>query len=137
MTTGLSSRDRMLAALECRQPDHVPCCFSAFQSLRQQCTDQADFLDRQLEMGLNAAVTVSTIPLRHDPRVRIREWREDLPDELYPILHKEYETPAGTLCTAVSTSEDWPWGDHVPFMDDFLIPRSRTSARPIPLPAAR
>jgi len=24
MTTSLSSRDRMLAVLECRQPDHVP-----------------------------------------------------------------------------------------------------------------
>ncbi len=125
MIDRFSSRDRILAALECREVDYVPCCFSAFQSLRQQCTDQADFLDRQLEMGLDVAVTVPTMPIRHDPRVRIREWREDLPDELYPILHKEYETPAGTLRTAVSASEDWPWGDHVPFMDDFLIPRSR------------
>jgi hypothetical protein len=125
MIARFSSRDRILAALECRESDYVPCCFSAFQSLRQRCTDQADFLDRQLEMGLDAAVTVSTMPIRHDPRVRIREWLEDLPDESYPILHKEYETPAGTLRTHVSTSEDWPWGDHVPFMDDFLIPRSR------------
>jgi len=120
-----SSRDRILAALECREADYVPCCFSAFQSLRQQCIDQADFLDRQLEMGLDAAVTISNIPIRHDPRVRIREWREELPDGSFPILHKEYETPAGTLCTAVSTSADWPWGDHLPFIDDFLIPRSR------------
>ena len=125
MIARFSSRDRILAALECREADYVPCCFSAFQSLRQQCTDQADFLDRQLEMGLDAAVTVSNMPIRRDPRVRIREWREDLPDGSYPILHKEYETPVGTLCTAVSTSSDWPWGNHVPFMDDFLIPRSR------------
>lgn len=125
MTAFLSSRERMLAALECREADHVPCCFSAFQSLRQKCTDQAEFLDRQLKMGLDAAVTVPGIPIHHAPQVRIREWREDLPGELYPILHKEYETPAGILCTDVSTSEDWPWGDHIPFMDDFLIPRSR------------
>lgn len=125
MTTSLSSRDRMLAALECRQPDHVPCCFSAFQSLRERCADQAEFLDRQLEMGLDAAVIIPSVPLRHDSQVRIREWSESLPGESCPILHKEYETPAGTLSTAVSKSEDWPWGDHVPFMDDFLIPRSR------------
>ena len=125
MTTSLSSRDRMLAALECRQPDHVPCCFSAFQSLRQQCTSQAEFLDRQLEMGLDAAVIIPSVPLRHSSLVQIREWSENLPGEAYPILHKEYKTPAGTLSTTVSKSEDWPWGDHVPFMDDFLIPRSR------------
>lgn len=125
MTTSLSSRDRMLAALECRQPDHVPCCFSAFQSLRERCAGQAEFLDRQLEMGLDAAVIIPSVPLRYDSQVRIREWSENLPGESYPILHKEYETPAGTLSTAVSKSEDWPWGDHVPFMDDFLIPRSR------------
>ncbi len=41
-----------------------------------------------------------------------------------PILHKEYETPAGTLRTSVEQSEDWPWGDHIPFLDDYLIPRS-------------
>jgi hypothetical protein len=115
----------MLAALECREVDYVPCCFSAFQSLREQCAHQVEFLDRQLEMGLDAAVIIPSVPLHHDSRVRIREWREDLPGELYPILHKEYETPAGKLSTAVSTSEDWPWGDHVPFIDDFLIPRSR------------
>ena len=96
----------MLAALECRQPDHVPCCFSAFQSLRERCADQAEFLDRQLEMGLDAAVVISSVPLRHDPQVKIREWSENLPGESYPILHKEYETPAGTLSTAVSKSED-------------------------------
>lgn len=125
MTESLSSRDRMLAALEHREADYVPCCFSAFQVLHQQCADQAEFLDRQLGMGLDAAVAVPALHIRHDPRVRIREWREDSPGEPYPILHKEYETPAGTLHTSVNKSDDWPWGDHVPFMDDYLIPRSR------------
>ena len=82
-------------------------------------------LFEQLEMGLDAPVRISAIPLRHDSRVRIREWREDVPNNPYPILHKVYETPAGTLCTSVDKSEDWPWGDHVPFIEDFLIPRSR------------
>jgi len=115
----------MLRALECREVDYVPCCFSAFQSLQQQCANQADFLDRQLEMGLDVIVRLPTMPIRHDSGVHIQEWREKLPNEPYPILHKEYKTPAGTLSTTVSTSEDWPWGDHIPFMDDFLIPRSR------------
>jgi len=36
MITKFSSRDRMLAALECQTADYVPCCFSAFQSLQQK-----------------------------------------------------------------------------------------------------
>ena len=66
MITPSSSRDRMLAALAYRETDYIPCCFSAFQSLHQQCTDQADFLDRQQGMGLDAAVIISTVSLRPD-----------------------------------------------------------------------
>ena len=125
MTGSMSSRERMLAALECQETDYVPCSFSAFQALRQRCRDEDEFLDRQLDMGLDPTVKIATAHPRHHPDVVIREWREDTPGAPYPILHKEYETPAGTLRTAINKSEDWPWGDHVPFLDDFLIPRSR------------
>ena len=37
---------------------------------------------------------------------------------------KTYHTPAGDLTTRVRQTEDWRWGDHVPFLDDYLIPRS-------------
>lgn len=125
MAAGLSSRRRMLAALSCQEPDYVPCCFSAFQILRQKCTDSRDFIDRQIEMGLDAAVNIATPPVRHDPRVITREWLEEESGAPYPLLHKEYATPAGPLRTAVHKTVDWPWGDRIPFMDDFLIPRSR------------
>ncbi len=125
MAESLSSRERMLAALECRAPDYVPCCFSAFQILQHKCRDQFEYVERQLEMGLDAVVQVQTPSAHFDPRVTIREWREDDPALPYPLLHKVYETPAGPLRTCVSMSEDWPWGEHVPLMDDFLIPRSR------------
>ena len=124
MPARLSSRDRMLAALECREADYVPCCFGSFNILQQQCADQAEFLDRQLETGLDAIARISILEPHFDARVRTREWREDLPGQPSPILHKAYHTPAGTLETRVEQSEDWPWGDHIPLMDDFLIPRS-------------
>lgn len=123
MNTDSSSRERMLAALECREPDHAPCCFSAFSALRERCADDREFLERQLAMGLDAVVQTPSLPVRHDASVETREWVEH--DALpYPLLHKEYATPAGVLHTSVSRSEDWPHGDHVPFFDDFLIPRS-------------
>ena len=123
----MSSRERLLAALECRPVDHLPCCFSGFQSLREECRDQAEFLDRQLQMGLDAIsyVTQLAMPVRHDPSVRIRQWREDLPGERYPILHKAYETPAGNLTISVDKDPDWPFGDSIPVWDDFIVTRAR------------
>lgn len=139
MAEKFSSRRRMMAAIECREPDYVPLCFMIFSALKSRCRDQYEFVERQLELGLDAVVDLPVVPLhaqsdhsdlhgspvRFDPRVRVREWREDRPDEKYPLLHKEYVTPSGTLSAVVSKAEDWPYGDHVPLFDDYLIPRSR------------
>jgi hypothetical protein len=98
-----------------------------------------EFVERQLEMGLDAFVqlpprspTVTSdhynlhgLPVPYDSRVEVREWSERMDDENDPILVKEYHTPAGTLRTEVRQTGDWRWGDHVPFLDDYLIPRSR------------
>jgi hypothetical protein len=125
MAGGLSSRARLLAALECRGTDHVPCCFSAFQALRQQCADEREFVDRQLAMGLDAVVQVPSPPVRHDPRVRVVETCEQEAGEPYPVLRKEYRTPSGTLRVEVVKTPDWPAGEHIPLFEDFLIPRAR------------
>jgi hypothetical protein len=127
MPQGISSRERMLAALDCREPDHVPCCFSAFQILRERCADQAEFLDRQLEMGLDVVVEMPSPPVRHDPAARIEETVVDDPGEGYPVLRRDYITPAGSLRAEVTKTPDWPWGDHVPLFEDYLIPRARKS----------
>lgn len=136
----LSSRERMIAAIECREPDYVPLCFMIFRALRSRCKDQYEFMERQLELGLDAVVELPIVPPRKrlvdqsdlhglpvqfDPRVQMREWKEDMDDEKYPLLHKEYKTPSGTLKAIVSKAEDWPYGDHVPLFDDYLIPRSK------------
>ncbi len=125
MADTLSSRERMLTALGGGTPDHVPCCFSAFSSLRHRCADQREYVERQIEMGLDVAIGVGTPGPGQHPDVTTREWVEDDPSEEYPVLHKEYETPGGVLHTEVLKSEDWPHGDRVPLLDDFLIPRSR------------
>ena len=125
MASSLSSRERMLAALECRQPGYVPCCFGSFQALQDRSSGQEDFVERQLKMGLDVIARIYTLPPSHDSRVRTREWLERPQDDsLYPILHKAYDTPAGTLETSVSKSDDWPFGDHIPLNDDYSIPRS-------------
>jgi hypothetical protein len=118
----LSSRDRLTAAFECREPDHVPCCFSACSILEAKCADRRQYVERQLEMGLDAVVTVHTPSPLMDPAVRTREWREDASGQ-YPILHKEYDTPDGVLHTTVRETADWPWGVRIPLFDDHAISR--------------
>lgn len=139
MEKSLSSRDRMRQALSPPgEPDRVPCCFMIFSALKAQCEDPFEFVERQLDLGLDAVVELPAspsdvqsehadlhgLPVRLDSRVTIREWREERPGERYPLLGKAYDTPEGTLTVVVRKTEDWPYGDHVPFLDDFLVPRS-------------
>ncbi len=138
-TTSMTSRERMLAALDRREPDHVPCSFMLFNSLKSTCRDYAEFIERQVELGLDPFVQLPPrppvvvndhynlhgLPVQYDPCVKIREWKEQRADEACPLLVKEYHTPAGTLRAEVRQTEDWRWGDHVPFLDDYIVPRSR------------
>lgn len=135
----MTSRQRMLAALDRQEPDHVPCSFMLYNALRDVSTDYNDFVRRQVEMGLDAYaqipprppvvandyVNLHGLPVSHHPSVRIEEWVEHPSDEAVPVLVKEYRTPAGTLRAEVRRTDDWPWGDHVTFLDDYLTPRSR------------
>jgi len=134
----MTSRERMLAALECRAVDYVPCSFMIFAALRGRCDSDEEFVRRQVEMGLDPAVATASwasarnpehrdlpgIDIRYAPEVEVRQWREEVaggPD----VLHKEYVTPDGTLTTEVLETDDWPYPGHVPLMDDYLIPRAR------------
>lgn len=135
----LTSRQRMLAALNHQEPDHIPCSFMLYGGLKSICKDYEEFLRRQLQMGLDVFVELPPrppvvvndhynlhgLPVNYDRRVKIREWQEDSDEGRWPILIKEYETPAGTLRAEVFKTDDWRWGNHVPFLDDYIIPRSR------------
>ncbi|MBN1402323.1 MAG: hypothetical protein JXA74_15895 [Anaerolineae bacterium] len=135
---GMSSRERMLTALNRDQPDVPPCCFMLFNALKPECRDYVEYVERQVAMGLDTYVEVSSrppvlvndhydlhgLPVSHDPRVTIREWREERVGEPWPLLVKTYHTPAGVLRSEVRQTDDWRWGAHVPFLDDYLEPRS-------------
>lgn len=127
-----------MTAIECQEPDYVPLCFMIFSALRRKCKDQYEFIQKQMEMGLDAVVELPIVPpvtqfehtdlrgmpIRFDQRVQIREWREDKPGE-NPSLYKEYKTPSGILRAVVKKADDWLQGDHIPLFDDYLIPRSK------------
>ena len=52
MPNTMSSRQRMLAALDCQEPDHTPCAFMLFNALRDRSQSYTEFVERQVEMGL-------------------------------------------------------------------------------------
>ncbi len=134
----MSSRQRLLAALSCQQPDSIPCSFMMFNGLKAECRTYLDFIQRQLDLELDAYVQIPPrppvvvndhynlhgLPVSYDPCVEVVEWKETPADQPYPLLIKEYHTPAGTLRAEVRQDDEWRWGDHVPFLDDYLVGRS-------------
>ncbi len=139
MAKTFSSRDRMLAALNCQTPDHPPCSFMIFGALHQRANSYLDFIERQLALGLDAFVMLPPrpplvqndyynlhgLPVSYHPDVRIEEMIATPAGASEPLMTKVYHTPAGDLTTVVRQTEDWRWGNHVPFLDDYLIPRSK------------
>ncbi|KPK85360.1 MAG: hypothetical protein AMJ81_03715 [Phycisphaerae bacterium SM23_33] len=134
----MDSRERMLTAIGGGRADHVPLCFMIFAALRARTSGWRDFVETSLAMGLDAVVDLGQaypgrspehsdapgVPLHFGPEVSVREWREPPAGRRYPLLHKEYVTPAGTLSCSVRETDDWPYGDHVPFLDDYIEPRA-------------
>lgn len=133
----MTSRERLLRALNCEEGDHIPCCFMSFSALRKRHNeDMFELCRAELAMGLDSLLFIPAagrplrrnhpdlrgLPVRPAPEVETRAWRE-VHDGDQDVLHKEYVTPAGTLSTSVRLSEDWPHGDHIPFIDDYQIPR--------------
>lgn len=134
----LTSRERMLRALALQDVDEIPCCFMSFTALRSRCNeDRYELVKAEREMGLDSMLFIPVassamrpehpylrgLPVRFDPRVTTREWREAVPGEA-GNLHREYYTPAGQLSVSVRLSEDWPHGDRIPFIDDYQVPRA-------------
>jgi len=134
----LTSRERLRRALRLETPDYVPCCFMSFTALRRRCHENMyELVKAERAMGLDSFLFIPTLsrpqrpehpelrglPVRFDPAVVMRERREDVPGQ-HAVLHKEYSTPAGTLQTSVRLSDDWPHGDHIPFIDDYQVPRA-------------
>ena len=134
----LSSRERMLRALNLQPVDHVPCCFMSFTALRKRCQeDLYELAKAERAMGLDSMLFIPSaprpqrpehpelrgLPVHFHPDVQVEEWREPVPGD-FDILHKEYSTPAGNLTTQVRLSEDWPHGNHIPFVDDFQVSRA-------------
>ena len=150
MANEMSSRERMLAALNCEKPDQIPMAFMIFSALNRRLNqprrggDPTAAIEAQIELGLDTVVDLTFFaphvdeighsdapgfPVRLGEGVKTRQWAETQEGDRYPSLHKQYVTPSGTLSIVVGQTEDWPYGDaakgdfRVPLMDDYVAPR--------------
>ena len=114
----------MLAALSCRKPDYVPCVVHAPVPRGHRFGSAFEHWDWQLEQGIDVVSRMPSLPIRFAPEVSICEWKERPPNTPYPVLHREYRTPAGTLTAAAYQTPDWRYGEQLPLYDDYLTSRS-------------
>ena len=149
----MDSRERLLSVLEHKGTDRIPCSFMSFAILRNKMKDDWYAVARaESEMGLDPMLFIPSLPrskrldhpdlrglpMRFHPEVTTREWEENGVMDAH-FLNKEYTTPAGKLTTRIRLSEDWPHGKHIPFVDDYQVPRSLKPlvSGPEDLPALR
>jgi hypothetical protein len=137
--SSMTSRERVLTAFRCGQPDHVPLVFNVFgfePPPHLAWSNQVEMAERWLSLGVDALLEVHLPHLFH-PEVRVRAWEERVPGERYPLMVKVYETPAGPLRQEVWRTDDWASGtwpgqrrgaDSLTLFDDYNVPRSRRFA---------
>ncbi len=124
----MTTRERIRAVVRREPTDHLPLCFTAIchgviRFLDERLPDkikQAEFL---MNLGVDAGITI-TPPVHSLKNVAIKAWREDPPGERYPVLHKEYRTPLGTLRQVVRKTEDY--GSDIRLTSDHNVPSSRS-----------
>jgi len=114
----MSSKERMLAALYGEKTDYVPCSIYFNNALRIDGYNLGDPEGRikcYLDLGTEPVLDVSLPPVRILAPVETKVWTEEVSKEKYPVIFKEYITPEGTLRQGVYRTDDWPYGDDIPF----------------------
>lgn len=123
MRTTMTSRERLLCAMSCQEPDHVP-LWNLWRSREQPFDGRSpQRIPIVLGLGVDDMLRLEP-PWGISPEVKVTCWKEHPAGEGYPILHKVYETPQGLLKTVVRTSQDWPHGDDIPLFSDYNLPRA-------------
>jgi enhancing lycopene biosynthesis protein 2 len=124
----MRSRERLLAAIAGERPDYAPCSFMLFFSLYERCASDTQFVEKQVELGLDPFVHVGH--LNHTlhqygglaPGVSWKEWVEER-GENDRLFCRRIDTPAGPLHSRVRQRDGWPTAEDFPLLNDWLVPR--------------
>jgi len=124
----MTSRERMLGAMDYEEIDYIPCSFMIFSNLYEKCGSEREYIEEQLKLGLDAFVHVGQ--LNHTlhqygalhPDVKCTEWVEETDGVKY--FCRKLETPAGPLTGRVRQREGWPAEKDFPLLKDWIVPRA-------------
>lgn len=130
-----SSRERIFCTLSHNEPDHVPLWnLWRKEDLPFSYKDERQRVNAVVEMGLDDSVLLKPPGPREDDLVldswiypvKTRTYYESKsPKQQYPLLTKRYSSPEGILRQSVRITDDWPFGNDVPLLSDFNVPRSK------------
>jgi uroporphyrinogen-III decarboxylase len=123
----MTSRERMLAAMDYEEVDYTPCSFMLFYNLYDKCKTDTEYVEEQVKLGLDAYVHVGQ--LNHTlhlygglhPDVTCKEWVEKTHGVRY--FFRRLDTPRGPLTSRVRQREGWPTEGDFPLMKDWIVPR--------------
>lgn len=124
----MTSKERIISTIKHEPTDHIPLCFEGIghQSVAfidHQYPDVFERVKFYLDMEIDSAVRFGS-PLFSHSGFETREWKENNPNEPYPLLMKEYITPKGNLKQIVRKHE-YP-SDSVGIFSDHNVPSSRS-----------
>ena len=134
---GMTSRERMLAALNHQEPDQVPLYLhfvSTITSVKAQeifppelrWEDQFERAERFLDvLHVDDILRIVDVSSPDFTGVDISVKKEYPAGEADPLIMKEYRTPKGVLRQVMRQTPDWPFGDDAPFCSDLSIPRGK------------
>jgi len=131
MNSQLSSRSRLLSAINHSQVDYAPFyqkfwhrgCLS---NREDAWKDQFERVRKTMRLGLEDTVGLE-IPRAFSSEVKVLRRKEIPRGELDPFLYQEYQTPKGPLKQIVRQTRDWPHGDNIPIFTDYVVPRGRSN----------
>ena len=108
MPKRLTSRERMLLAINHQEADYVPLWFNWHYKDTQilQWDEPIERAERVLAMGLDDTILIG-VPDSVHPETSTRVWVEHPENSRYPLIHKEYHTPKGVMHQIVKQTDDF------------------------------
>lgn len=122
MRPEMTSKERMLGAIDHIELDYIPCAFMIFYNLTNKFKRQDKAIEEELKMGLDTIVNVGTLEHSFHPDTKYSEWIEKKNGNKY--FYRKLETPEGPLTQKVVQRNNWPTEDFYPIFDDYIIPRA-------------
>jgi len=118
----MTSRERMLAALVYEESDYIPCSFMIFDNLYHKTETEREFVEKQLELGLDAHVHAGYLNHSFHPEAKCSEWVEEKDGAKY--FCRRIDTPKGPMTGRVRQRDRWPEEDNFPLFNDWIVPRA-------------